>query len=307
MTIVGRLNGFHLAFAALLIANAIWSPAFFTLFNIEVVLASASALLLLASGLTLVILTGRIDISGGSVMFLAGGAFVVLQEQGAPLALALLGALAAGAVVGAINGFLVAYAGLSALLTTLGVMLVVRGLGLTVIGGQQHNLPSASEALRTLEVGLPLYVVVAFAAAFALQWALSATLAGRRLVAVGCSEEAASRLGVPVRRHVLGVYVAAGLLAALAGIVSVLNLGGVQTYLGKGQEFVAIAAVVIGGTSLFGGSGSIVPGALLGVLFLVIVENGLNLAGVSPFAFPFVTGAVILAAMTAYATGRRTA
>ena len=90
--------------------------------------------------------------------------------------------------------------------------------------------------------------------------------------------------------------------------MSLLNLGGVQTYLGKGQEFVGIAAVVIGGVSLFGGRGSLVPGVLVGVLFLVVVENGLNLAGVSPFAFPFATGAVILLAMYLYTlTGPRTA
>jgi ribose/xylose/arabinose/galactoside ABC-type transport system permease subunit len=308
MTFIKRVNGFYLAFAALVAVNAVVSPAFFTAFNLQVLVASSAALLLVASGLTLVILTGRIDISVGSIMFLSGGVFVVLQEQGLGMWPAMAAALGAGALVGAINGALIAAFGLSALLTTLGMMLVVRGLGLNVIGGQQHNLPPATEALRQVELaGVPAYVAVAFAVAALAQWALVSTRAGRRLVAVGCDDASAAKLGIPVRGYVFGTYVAAGLLSAMAGIVSILNLGGVQTYLGKGQEFVAIAAVVIGGVSLFGGVGSLVPGTLIGVLFLVVVENGLNLAGVSPFAFPFVTGALILVAMYAYALSREKA
>ena len=303
-----RVNGFHAAFLVVVAVNALVSPAFLTGFNLLVVLSSAAALMLVAAGVTLVILTGRIDISVGSTMFLSGGVFVVAQEQGLALAPALLAALATGAALGAVNGWLVAFAGLSALLTTLGMMLVVRGLGLNVIGGRQHALPPAAEALRGTEVaGLPLYVVAVFAVAGLLQWALSRTLTGRRLIAVGCDDGAAARLGLGVRAHVFGAYVAAGLLSALAGIVAVLNLGGVQTYLGKGQEFVAIAAAVIGGVSLFGGVGSIVPGLTVGVLFLVVVENGLNLAGISPFAFPFFTGVLILAAMYANSFDRRRA
>ena len=309
MTWLSRLNGFYVAFAALVALNAAYSPAFLTLFNLELLIASSAALLLLSAGLALVILTGRIDISVGSTMFLCGGSFVVLQEHGVPMLAALGAALACGALVGLINGLLIAWAGLSALLTTLGMMLVVRGVGLQVIGGQQHALPPATQALRRLEIaGLPLYVLFAFALVFALQWGLRRTYLGRRLVAIGCADGSAARLGIPVRAHVLGVYLVAGLLAGLAGIVSLLNLGGVQTYLGKGQEFVGIAAVVIGGVSLFGGRGSLVPGVLVGVLFLVVVENGLNLAGISPFAFPFATGAVILLAMYLYTlTGARTA
>jgi ribose/xylose/arabinose/galactoside ABC-type transport system permease subunit len=296
-----RLNGFHLAFLALIIANAALSPAFLTFFNLQVVLASAAPLLILATGATLVILTGRIDISGGSVMFLAGGLFVVLQEIGAPQPVAILAALAAGALIGALNGAMVAWAGLSALLATLGTMLIVRGLGLNVIGGKQHALPPAAETLRDAEAfGFPAYVLLALAVTVAAQLLLSRTLAGRRLIALGSAERAAVKLGIPVRAYTAAAFTLAGALAALAGIVSTLNLGGVQTYLGKGEEFVAIAAAVVGGVSLFGGRGSLVPGVFLGVLFLVIIENALNLAGVSPFAFPFVTGLLILLAMAAY-------
>jgi ribose/xylose/arabinose/galactoside ABC-type transport system permease subunit len=303
-----RINGFHLAFLALIAVNALLSPAFLTLFNLQVVLASTAPLLILATGASLVILTGRIDISGGSVMFLAGGLFVVLQELGAPQSLAILAAMGAGAAIGALNGLLVAWLGLSSLLATLGMMLIVRGLGLNVIGGKQHALTPAAEALRDINVaGFPGYVLLALAVVTAAQIVLSRTLAGRRLVAVGSAERAAAKLGIPVGLYVGTAFVLAGGLAALAGIVSTLNLGGVQTYLGKGEEFVAIAAAVVGGISLFGGRGSLVPGLLLGVLFLVIIENALNLAGVSPFAFPFVTGLLILGAMAAYGwSGRRT-
>lgn len=296
-----HINGFHLAFLTLILANAWLSPSFLTLFNLTVVLASAAPLLILAVGATLVILTGRIDISGGSVMFLSGGLFVVLQELGAPQGVAILAALGAGAVIGAANGAMVAWAGLSALLATLGTMLIIRGLGLNVIGGKQHALPTASEALRDLNFGgFPAYVLLALAVALVAQVLLSRTLAGRRLVAIGSAERAAEKLGIPVGLYTAAAFVLSGMLAALAGIVSTLNLGGVQTYLGKGEEFVAIAAAVVGGVSLFGGKGSLVPGLLLGVLFLVVVENALNLAGVSPFVFPFVTGLLILLAMAAY-------
>lgn len=306
MTFLRRINGFYYAFALVVIVNAFYSPAFFSGFNIKVVLSSSAALLLLSSGLSLVIMTGRIDISVGSVMFLCGGLFVVLQEQGMAMGFAMPIAIAVGALLGAINGLLIAYAGLSALLTTLGMMLVVRGLGLQIIGGKQHNLPEQTDILRQLDVGgISLYVIVSFAFIGVLQWLLHSSFIGRRVIAIGCSDSSAAKLGIPVRLYVFGVYVAAGTLSAMAGIVSLLNLGGVQTYLGKGQEFVGIAAVVIGGISLFGGVGSLVPGVLVGVLFLAIVENGLNLAGVSPFAFPFVTGAVILIAMYAYALSNK--
>lgn len=302
---VNRLNGFYIAFVILLVVNAIYSPAFFTSFNLEVILSSSAALLLVSAGVTVVILTGRIDISVGSIMFLAGGLFVVLQESGAGPSTAMLLALLAAGAVGLINGVLIAYAGLSALLTTLGMMLMVRGLGLNIIGGKQHSLPEASLALRDATLGgISVYIVAAFVIAFLVHLILTSTRIGRRVIAVGCSDTSAHKLGLHVPRYVVGVYVAAALLAGLGGIVAVINLGGAQTYLGKGQEFVAIAAVVIGGTSLFGGQGSIIPGTLIGVLFLVVVENGLNLAGVSPFVFPFVTGAVILVAMYLYSLSR---
>jgi ribose/xylose/arabinose/galactoside ABC-type transport system permease subunit len=301
-----RINGFYYAFALLLAVNGLLSPSFFTAFNAALLVLSASSLLLLSAGLTLVVLTGRIDISIGSIMFLSGGLCVVLQEYGVPASLAVTAALCTGAVIGALNGILIAYVGLSALLTTLGMMLVVRGLGLKIIGGKQHDLPPGVEALRQVEVlGIPLYIIVAFVIVALLQWVLVSTFLGRRLVAIGCSDTSATKLGIPVRRYVFGAYSAAGLLAAMAGIVSILNLGGVESYLGKGQEFVAIAAIVIGGVSLFGGGGNLVPGVLVGVFLLVVVENGLNLAGVSPFAFPFVTGAVILLAMYSYTLSSR--
>lgn len=301
-----RINGFYYAFALLLVVNGFLSPSFFTAFNATLLVLSASSLLLLSAGLTLIILTGRIDISVGSIMFLSGGLCVVLQEQGVPTSLAVAAALCIGALIGALNGVLIAYVGLSALLTTLGMMLAVRGLGLKIIGGQQHYLPPGTEALRQVQVlGIPLYVIVAFVVVALLQWVLVSTFFGRRLVAIGCSDISAIKLGIPVRRYVFGAYSAAGLLAAMAGIVSMLNLGGVQSYLGKGQEFVSIAAIVIGGVSLFGGVGNLVPGVLVGVFLLVVVENGLNLAGVSPFAFPFVTGAVILLAMYSYTLSSR--
>lgn len=301
-----RINGFYYAFALLLVVNSLFLPSFFSVFNAALLVVSASPLLLLSAGLTLVILTGRIDISVGSIMFLSGGLCVILQEHGVPTPLAVAAALCSGVLTGALNGILIAYVGLSALLTTLGTMLVVRGLGLKIIGGQQHDLPAGVDALRQAQVlGVPLYVILAFVVVGILQWILVSTFLGRRLVAIGCSDLSAAKLGIPVKRYVLGVYSAAGLLAAMAGLVSMLNLGGVQSYLGKGQEFVAIAAIVIGGVSLFGGVGNLVPGVLVGVFLLVVVENGLNLAGVSPFVFPFVTGAVILLAMYSYTLSSR--
>lgn len=312
MVIAGRtlpkLNGFLVAFLAMFAAFSAFLPTFLTPINLFTLATGASALLLLSVGAGIVILCARIDISVGSTMFLAGGGFVVFQEAGFGLFPALVAAVSTGIVIGAINGFLIAFGGLSALLTTLGSMLVVRGIGLNVIGGQQHNLNAETEALRAVNVGgMPAYVLFAVIVAILAQLLLSRTMIGRRHIAVGTSDTSAGKIGIPVRLHVLGAYVLAGFLAACAGIVSVLNLGGVQTYLGKGQEFVAIAAVVIGGISLFGGAGSLIPGVLIGVLFLVIIENALNLAGVSPFAFPFVTGAVILVAMYAYTLTDRSA
>ena len=222
-------------------------------------------------------------------MFLSGGVFVILQEQGLGMWPAMAVALGAGALVGAVNGALVAVFGLSALLTTLGMMLVVRGLGLNVIGGQQHNLPPVTEALRQVDVlGIPLYVAVAFAVAALIQWALVGTRGGRRLVAIGGDDASAAKLGIPVRGYVFGTYVAAGLLSALAGIASILNLGGVQTYLGKGQEFGFVPSPRSSSAASASSAAweASCQGTLIGVLFLVVVERRAEPRGGVPLCVP---------------------
>lgn len=284
--------------AILLLAAALALPTFLSSANARLLLTGTSGPLLVATGTTIVLVLGLLDLSVGSIMFLSGGVAVVISAGGASIAVACAAGVGVGLGVGVLNGILVAGLGMSPLLTTLGTMIAVRGVGLTVIGGQQILLPPDAQGLQSTQVaGLPAYVIVAFALAIVAEALLRRTQFGRRCVAIGCSPENARKLGLPAGRYTFGAYLISALLASLGGLVAVANLGGVQTYLGKGAEFTAIAAAVVGGTSLFGGVGSVVPGTIAGVLFLAIIENGLNLAGSSPFVFPFVTGLTILIAM----------
>lgn len=298
------LVGVWLALVALfgILADNFLSPATFT-----TLAGRLPALVLAATGMTLVIVTGGIDLAVGSVAALAGGVLgVALEAWKWPVAAALPLAVATGAAVGLGGGMLSVGLRLPSFLVTLGLLEACRGLTYAVSGSRTLFLGGRLEALlRPVPgVGLPATVLVTLAVAAAAQFVLARTVLGRRMVAVGSNEEAARLSGVSVGTTRLAAFTLSGTLAGLAGVFACARLGSADPNAGVGLELSAIAAAVIGGTSLSGGRGSVV-GSLVGVLVIATLEAGLAQLGASEPLKRVVTGGVIVAAVAADGLRRR--
>jgi ribose transport system permease protein len=253
---------------------------------------------IIATGMTLVIITGGIDLSVGAVMTLSMTFGAGAMLAGVPVSLSVGLALGTGLLCGAVNGALVAYARLPAIIVTLAMMEVPRGIALLYTGGYPlSNLPASFSALGRGEIlGVHLPTLVMIAVIVAGHVFLTRFVAGRAFYALGGNEEAARLSGLPVNRYKAMAYVLSGFTAALAGIVLASRLMSGQPNAGIGFELDAIAAVVLGGTSIVGGRGSIV-GTLIGAVTLGVLNNGLNLMSVSPYTQKILKGGVILIAI----------
>jgi ribose transport system permease protein len=289
-----------LGLLALGVALAFISDRFLTAGNLANIGRQVSINAIIATGMTLVIITGGIDLSVGAVMTLAMtlGAGAMLAGVPVPLAVGL--ALITGVACGAINGVLVAYARLPAIIVTLAMMEVPRGIALLYTGGYPlSNLPASFSPLgRGAILGLHVPTIVMIAAVVAGHLFLTRFVAGRAFYALGGNEEAARLSGLPVSRYKLLAYALSGFTAALAGVLLSSRLMSGQPNAGIGFELDAIAAVVLGGAAIMGGRGSIV-GTLIGALILGVLNNGLNLMDVSPYTQKILKGAIILLAVGA--------
>jgi ribose transport system permease protein len=270
---------------------------FFTATTLRTIANQLPDILLVATGMTLVVIAGGIDLSVGSVLALAGAVLgVAIRDWHAPLAAAIILSLVVGAACGAINGLLVTRWSLPSFIVTLGMLEVARGAAYLVTGSQTKYIGSAVERLTTPLVGglgAPFFLAVAVVAAA--QFVLIRTVYGRHLVAVGANETAAWLSGVrpgPVR---VIAFTASGLLSAVAAVSQCARLAAADPNAGIGLELQAIAAVVIGGTSLMGGRGSVVT-TMLGVLIIAVLAAGLAQLGVQEPTRRLVTGGVIVAA-----------
>jgi ribose transport system permease protein len=274
------------------------SPRFLDAQNLVNILVQSSSLAIAATGMTFVLLTAGIDLSQGSVMFVAAAIAGKLLLGGAPLALALAAALAAGLLAGALNAFLIVRFRVLPFIVTLAALYAVRGLGLYLTETRAMNLPESILAIgsgRVVGVPIPVWILAAVAAAAEIT--LRRTRYGRQIYACGYNVEYARRAGVRTGLILASVYAISGFCAGLASVVSLAQLGAVSPTFGNQREFAAIAAAVLGGTSLFGGRGSVVPGALLGAVLIQTVESGLVIVNADPYLYPLVLAAVIFFAV----------
>ena len=292
--------GIYFAFVLLSGTLAVWKPPFRTLGNIENILQQISVNGILAIGMTLVIITAGIDLSVGSVLALSAvvaTSFARANDQGQachPLIIPLALGVLAGLVCGAVNGVLIAKRRLAPFIVTLGMMTVARGLALVYTQGRPEiNLSAAYDAIGD---GLAGPAGIVLAAVLAGIFILHFTRFGRYVYAVGGNELAAKVSGVNTDRVLIGVYAIAGALAGVAGIVESSRVMSGAPSAGEGYELNAIAAVVIGGTSLSGGIGSM-AGTVVGVLIIGVMNNGLDLLGVSSYWQQVVKGAIIVCAV----------
>ena len=284
----------------LLLCLALWiaTPYFATLDNLRNVAEQSTVIGTLAIGMTFVILAGGIDLSVGSLVALTGVALALALRAGASAPLAVALALLLGMLGGALNGALVTLGRLPPFIATLGTMSVARGLALLLADGRPiSGFPDGLRALATERVfGLPVSVVLMLALFGIAHLVLTRTVLGRFTYAIGGNAEAARLAGIPVRGYTTGTYIIAGVSAALCATLLLARLNSAQPIAGIGYELDAIAAVVIGGTSLLGGSGSVL-GTLLGALLMSVLRNGLNLLDVSSYIQQIAIGAVIVIAV----------
>jgi ribose transport system permease protein len=272
------------------------SDAFFTLRNLRSTLLGFSFVALASLGQLLVILAGRVDLSAGSVMGLAGMISALALAAGVSTPLAVAIGVGIGALVGAINAVFVITLRINAFIVTLGSLQVARGITIALTeGGTVSGFPDAFLSLGSTVLGLPMPVWIVAAAAIAVFVLLRFSALGRELFAIGGNEAAAHLAGVAVDRIVTVAFVLSGAAAGLAGVLMTARLGAALGNAAAGYELTIIAAVVIGGASLAGGKGS-VGGVLLGAVLIALVNNALVLLTVPTYWQQAFVGAVIIAA-----------
>ncbi len=299
-----------LAFGALIVLIIFFSlasPNFFQFNNIVGILIATSVNGVLALGSTYVIITGGIDLSVGTVMTLSAVMTAVfITNMGLPIPLGVIGGIAIGGLAGLVNGLLIARLKIPPFIATLGMLNVAKGLAL-VISGLRPIYFDNQGSFNSIAMGsipgafikgfdIPNAVLIMFGAAIIAALVLSKTIFGRYTFALGSNEEATRLSGVSVNRWKIAVYTACGLFSGLAGVMIASRLNSAQPALGQGYELDAIAAAVIGGTSLSGGEGTIL-GTIIGAFIISTLTNGLRIMSVPQEWQTVVTGAIVILAV----------
>jgi ribose transport system permease protein len=286
----------------LVLSITLWAltPYFLTLSNLLNIVEQTAIIAIVAVGMTFVIITAGIDLSVGSVLALSGVIMANALHAGVPLPAALLAGSSTGLSCGLLNGFLVVQGRLPPFISTLGMMSVARGTALVFTEGRP--ISGFSESFRYLASGkflhLPMPVVIMLAVYLMAHVLLAKTKLGRYAYAIGGNEEATVLSGVNVKLYKAAIYALCGLLSSVAAIILTARLNSAQPIAGIMYELDAIAASVIGGTSLMGGEGTI-GGTLVGALIMGVLRNGLTLLGISSFVQQIVIGSVIILAVLA--------
>jgi ribose transport system permease protein len=266
--------------------------------NLANIILQASSLAVVASGMTFVLITAGIDLSVGSVMFLSAAIAGKIALSGQPLYAVILCVIVVGISAGALNGVLITRFGLPPFIVTLALLYAGRGLALYITETRAMNLPDDLLRMFTSSLfGIPTPIWILIATTVLAETALSRTQWGRQLYATGQNRSQAVLAGIAVNRLLMLAYIISGFAAALGGLISVAQLGAVSPTFGYGREFAAIAAAVLGGTSLFGGRGRVFPGTILGAILIQTVENGLVVLNADPYLYPTVMAAIIFTAV----------
>lgn len=288
-------------------AAAMISPHFLTAANMKNVVIGMSIEMVVAIGLTIVLLSGGIDLSVGSVVALSAVVAAMAFDAGASIPVAVLAGLVSGLVVGLVNGVLIAYVGLNPLITTLGTMTIFRSVVYILSGGYALSaIPGAFKSLASdaYIFGIPNLVALTLALVAVFHVFLWQNVWFRKFAFLGGSEMAALRAGIDVKRLKLAGYVVCSVLAALGGVIVLARLGSAFPNTATGMELRVITAVIVGGCSIYGGRGTVL-GAALGVLFLALINNILVLNSVSVYWQGVASGCVLIVAVLSDAVVNR--
>ena len=290
------------ALAVLVLVTYAANPLFLSPQGVKDLLLNATIMIILAVGQSMVIITRNVDLSVGSILglvaFLTGSLFA--QVDGIPIPVVFLAGILLGGLLGAINGLLVTVAHVPALVVTLGTLYVYRGINNAWAGGTQYFAGDRPDAFGALAVdtvlGFPVITLLALAVVVIIAVYLSGARAGRDLYAIGSDPDAAGLFGIPVTRRVMLAFVANGLLAGLAGVLYAARFNSVGATTGTGMELDVVAAAVVGGVAIFGGSGT-VAGAAIGAVLLTTITSALTAVRVDKFWQQAVVGILIIAAI----------
>jgi len=277
------------------------APSFFSIHNVLDILHVVSPLIIVASGMALVVISGKLDISVGSIAYAASAVFTLtMRNYGLSFEAAVMVSLAVGTALGAINAFIVVGLRINSLIATLGTMIAFRGLGLSMTDGGLIGMPDEVKPLGNASIG-PMYIdtLIALTILLVVHLVHRWTAFGRQLTAVGNSEDVARRIGLPIERQTVVLLLISGTLAAIAGVMYTMQVAVNTSKIGEGMEFSAVAAVVVGGISLFGGRGNILSAVIMGSLIFQIIRSGLQQVGANPYSYRLVEGVVIFVAMYA--------
>jgi ribose/xylose/arabinose/galactoside ABC-type transport system permease subunit len=285
-------RGFLVVFIIVFLFFSVVTRHFFEVDNILNILSAMAPLAISAAGLALVVMSGRLDISIGSIAFLscATGA-LLMRASGLSPVLAALIVVGCGALLGAVNGFIVVVLRVNPLIATLSTMIAYRGIALQLTDALLVQLPPDVRFIGNARLGpIPVDILLMFLVVIPVHLLQSRTVFGRRIMAMGNDISVARRLGLPVDLAGFNTFVLSGVLA---------SLGGILTTIQSGWEFTALAAIVVGGISLLGGRGTIFFSVLPGVFIFEMIRNGLTNLGANPYSYRLVGGVVIFAAMYA--------
>ena len=290
-------------FAGVVLTFGLMSPAFLQPANASNILIQTASTGILAVGMTFVLLTAGVDLSVGAIMFVAAAVGGKLILGGWPFGGVLAVMILIGVLYGAMNAWFITQFAILAFVVTLATRYFGRGLGLRITETRAMNLPEGFYELGAARVlGVPLPILVFALIVVVAHVVLTRTPFGRQVYAVGADVEAARKAGVRTRAVLFAVYVICGFCAAAAGMVALSQAPAVSPTFGNNREFMAIAAAVLGGTSLFGGRGAVFPGTALGAVLIQTIENGLTILNVNSYLYPLITSGVIFIAVLLDAT-----
>ena len=287
-----------IALALIVMTLSLTSEAFLTSNNVLNVLRQTALLFLLASGLTIVILTAGLDLSVGANIGLSACLAATIIKSTGSISLALLVGMGSGFLIGLINGGLIAFLRIPPFIATYGMLWILHGVTYWFMGGETiHGFPAEFRAIGSGYLwGIPIPVFLMLAFLLVGMIFLQRTRWGQDIYSVGANREAARLSGIPVNSRLVLAYVMSGLMAGLASLIFLARLNSAEGDIGEAMTLPAIAAVLIGGTSLFGGVGTI-TGTLIGALILTLVLNGMNLLSINASWQPLVTGVIVIAAV----------
>lgn len=298
--------GIYIVLGVMIVYFSTTNPNFLSVRNAMIILQQAAPIGIGVIGMAFVLVVAGIDISVGQNMFLV--AVLVGIAMRSMEAAGYLGtvrsfviiyaiALCVGALLGIVNGLLVARFRLVPFIATLATMGIARGVALIASNSKVAFVPKLGVVSNGAIGGIPYVVIILVVLAIVFDYVLRRTPYGRQVMAIGADSVAAQKVGIRVDRDVLIAYLICGTLAGLGGVLSAGQVGAVAVYFADGNEFLVISAAVLGGTSLFGGKASILPGALIGILLVTTIVNGMTMMNASPYAYKIVRGGIIFLAV----------